>query len=50
MNEKEMFKEALRLLNIVFEYDGDVFGMEHNSAVDLLCKIENFLKTAKVGE
>ena len=47
MSEKEMLKESLRLLNIVFSYDGDVFRMEHNAAVDLLFEIEAFLKQTK---
>lgn len=47
MSEKEMLKEALRLLNIVFDHDGDVFRMEHNAAVDLLFEIENFLNQTK---
>ena len=44
MSEKEMLKEALRLLNIVFDYDGDISRMGHNAAVDLLFEIEEFLK------
>ena len=47
ISEKEMLKESLRLLNIVFDYDGDVFRMEHNAAVDLLFEIENFLNKTK---
>ena len=47
MSEKEMLKEALRLLNVVFEYDGNISRMGHNAAVDLLWEIENFLNQTK---
>ena len=47
MSEKERLKESLRLLNIVFDYDGDISRMGHNAAVDLLFEIEEFLKQTK---
>ena len=53
MNEKEMLsilKSIVPILNKAFEYDGNVFGMLHNEAVDVSIAIEKAIeKLSKKG-
>lgn len=33
----EALKECTRLLNVAFDFEGDVFRKEHNNTVDAIC-------------
>lgn len=33
----EALKECARLLNVAFDFEGDVFRKEHNNSVDAIC-------------
>lgn len=43
-SQHEVLKQALQLLAIVFNYEGDVFGVYHNNAVDVVAAIREILK------
>ena len=40
----ELAKMIYPILQKAFAYEGDVFGILHNDAVDLDCKLESILK------
>lgn len=39
-----LLKSILPIINKAFDYDGDVFGMLHNDATDVLIDVENAIK------
>jgi hypothetical protein len=39
----DLLKECRRLIDIVFNYDGDVFGKHHNDATDCLSLLDTML-------
>lgn len=41
---RELIEDAVRIINKAFEFDGDVFGMMHNDAVDTLESLERALE------
>jgi hypothetical protein len=53
MNDKELLElviEAKRLIDKAFEHDGDVFGVEHNNAVDFIDAAKQAIAKATGGK
>jgi len=40
---RKLLKKAYDALQVVWEYDGDVFGVQHNTVVDIESEIETEL-------
>ncbi len=42
--DKQTIIDAVVIINKAFDYDGDVFGILHNTAVDVIMALEQALK------
>lgn len=42
--DRALAKDIVAVLNKAFEFEGDVFGVLHNTAVDVLIAIEDAMK------